>query len=116
MPKKLEDLRNHLFETLDSLRNEEKPMDLDRARTIAEVAQAIINSAKVEVDFLRVTGQKSQSEFLPAAPPLPAPTPALNGGSLRNDGKVKCNQCPETVLPKDLGEHKRTKHAQSGGV
>lgn len=31
-------------------------MELERARAIAEVAQVIINSAKVEVDFLRTGG------------------------------------------------------------
>jgi hypothetical protein len=41
---KLDDLRNHLFETLEALKDEEKPMELDRARTISEVAQTIINT------------------------------------------------------------------------
>jgi len=110
MAKKLEDLRNHLFETLDSLRNEEKPMDLDRARAVAEVAQTIINSAKVEVDFLKVTGQKPEGGFLPAAPSVP---PRLNTAPETHGAKVKCNQCPEMVLPKDLAEHKQTKHPLS---
>lgn len=56
MKNKLEDLRNHLFATLEALQDKEKPMPLDRARAIAEVAQTLINSAKVEVEFLEVTG------------------------------------------------------------
>lgn len=56
MKNKIEDLRNHLFATLEALQDEEKPMDLDRAKVIAEVAQTVINSAKVEVDFAKVTG------------------------------------------------------------
>lgn len=56
MRNKIEDLRNHLFATIESLQDEEKPMDLDRAKAIADVAQVIINSAKVEIDFLNKVG------------------------------------------------------------
>jgi sporulation protein YlmC with PRC-barrel domain len=33
-------------------------MDIDRARAVADVAQVIINSAKVEVEHLKVAGGK----------------------------------------------------------
>lgn len=66
MPKnKIEDLRNHLFATLESLQDEDKPMDIERAKAIADVAQVIVNSAKVEVDFLRTTGREQGSGFIP---------------------------------------------------
>lgn len=53
MPKNtMTDLRNHLFEVMEALKDEEKPMELDRARVVVSVAQALINSAKVEVDFI----------------------------------------------------------------
>lgn len=61
---KLEDLRNHLFETLEALKDEEKPMDVARARAVADVAHAIINSAKLELRFLELKGQEAESEFL----------------------------------------------------
>lgn len=61
---KIEDLRNHLFVTLEALLDEEKPMDIDRAKAIADVAQVIVNSAKVEVDFLRATDRSQGSGFL----------------------------------------------------
>lgn len=63
MPKnKLSDLRNHLFETLEALKDTDKPMDLERARAIGEVAQTIINSAKVEVDLVKaVSGSRPGS-------------------------------------------------------
>lgn len=67
MKNKIEDLRNHLFATLESLRDEDKPMDLERAITIAEVAQVIVNSAKVENDHIKLTG-KLGSGFIPALP------------------------------------------------
>jgi hypothetical protein len=50
------DLRNHLFETLEALKDEEKPMDVARANAISAVAGKIIDSAKVEVAFLKATG------------------------------------------------------------
>jgi len=53
---KIEHLRNHLFETLESLKDEDKPMDLDRARAIADVARVIVDSAKVEVQFMGLIG------------------------------------------------------------
>lgn len=71
MKNKMEDLRDHLFETLESLKDEDKPMDLDRARTIAEVAQTLINSAKVEVDFVKSTGAVTGSGFIPSEPRKP---------------------------------------------
>jgi hypothetical protein len=36
--------------------DEDKPMDLDRAKAIADVSQVIINSAKVEIDFINKVG------------------------------------------------------------
>jgi hypothetical protein len=51
----MNDLRNHLFETLEKLKDDEKP-DLQRAKTIVDVAQTIIDSAKVEVELLSVIG------------------------------------------------------------
>ena len=38
-------------------------MPIERAKSICEIAQIIINSAKVEIDFLRVVGGK-KSEFM----------------------------------------------------
>lgn len=64
MKNKIDDLRNHLFATLEALRDEENPMDLARAREVANVARVIVDSAKVEVEFLNVTGARGTG-FLP---------------------------------------------------
>jgi hypothetical protein len=56
MKNKIEDLRNNLFATIEALMDEDKPMDLDRAKAIADVSQVIINSAKVEIDFINKVG------------------------------------------------------------
>ncbi len=51
----------------------QSPMELNRAKAISSAAQAIINSAKVEVDFLRVTGGLEGSGFIPYEPRKPLP-------------------------------------------
>lgn len=53
---KINDLRDHLFETLEALKDTENPMDLDRARVISGVAQTLVNIAKVEVDLVKAVG------------------------------------------------------------
>jgi hypothetical protein len=63
--KKIDDLREHLFETLAALRDKQTPMDIERAKAIADVSRVIIDSAKVEVDFLKVTGETRSTDFLP---------------------------------------------------
>ncbi|MCE1194080.1 MAG: hypothetical protein LWW96_18185 [Acidovorax sp.] len=50
-------LRKHLLDTLSDLRSRENPMDPHRARAIAEVASVLVDTAKVEVDYLRATNQ-----------------------------------------------------------
>ena len=70
-------LRNHLFDTLDCLKN--KTIDIERAKAICEVSQTIINSAKVEVDFAKVTGKQIGSTFLPAASVLGVTTHRMKG-------------------------------------
>lgn len=71
MKNRIEDLRAHLFSTLSALRDSEKPMEVDRARAIADVAQVIVNSAKVEVDFIRATDAAQNTGFI--APPVDVP-------------------------------------------
>lgn len=57
MKNKIEDLRNHLFEQLERLRDDED-CDLDkeirRSETIVEVAKVIVDSARVENEFLKI--------------------------------------------------------------
>lgn len=75
MKNKIEDLRNHLFATLEDLRDAEKPMDIDRAKAIADVAQVIVNSAKVENDHIKLTGSIGSGfiERVDSAPKLGVP-------------------------------------------
>jgi hypothetical protein len=78
----IDTVRQHLLDQMQALR-EAKPEDvqreLDRARGISELAQVAVNTAKVEVDYLKVTNQ-------PSAPFLEAPPdePYRNGQQLPN--------------------------------
>lgn len=65
--KTLEDVRAALFKTLEALQDPINPMDIERAKAVNEVSQTIINSAKVEVDYMKATG-KPASGFIPSAP------------------------------------------------
>lgn len=73
MPKTLDDLREHLFATLDALRDKDNPMEVDRAKAISLVAAAVIDSAKAEVAYVKATGRDDLS--LPVFVALPAPKP-----------------------------------------
>ncbi|MGN6383696.1 MAG: hypothetical protein ACTHMK_13920 [Dyella sp.] len=85
MKNKIEDLRNHLFATIEGLLDAEKPMDLERAKTVAEVAQVMVNSAKVEVEFLRATDSVRGTGFIPDDAKLVgaprSPLTAIDGGA-----------------------------------
>lgn len=74
MSKTINDLREALFETLQSVKSGE--MDLDRAKSVTDIGQAIINTAKVEVDYIRATGGDAQSKF------IESPAKKLAGTSL----------------------------------
>lgn len=82
MSNKIDDLRKHLFDTLADLRDKQKPMEIDRAKAIAEVATVIVETAKVEVAFIRETGAKG-SGFLPEieAPKGPTQPKLVKSGS-----------------------------------
>jgi len=64
VPNTIENLREVLFFTLEGLRDKTNPMDIERAKAITDVAQTIINSAKVEVDAARVLNTNQQIPFL----------------------------------------------------
>jgi len=66
-------LRDALFATLAAIRD--GSIDLDKAKAINDTAQTIINTAKVEVDFMRHTGAQVASNFVPLAAE-PAKRPA----------------------------------------
>lgn len=82
----IQGLRAELFSTLRALRDPEKPLDIAVAKAVVTVADAIIDSARVEIDMARATQMRAGSGFIPlsetpsmpkpAAAPVPADTPA----------------------------------------
>lgn len=67
MSKTLTDLRAALFETLEGVKA--GTVDLDKARTINELGKTLVDTAKVEVDFLRVTEGDASSFIQPEEAP-----------------------------------------------
>jgi hypothetical protein len=57
-------LRAHLFAALAAVRD--GTLELDKARTVNDIAKTLIDSARVEVDYLRTTGIAAESAFLGA--------------------------------------------------
>lgn len=82
-------VRQSLMDTLADLRNKDKPMEIDRARAIAEVATVLVNSARVENEYLKITGQ-DRSNFLETAPDQVLGIP-------RSDGPAAHNPFPTVV-------------------
>ena len=67
----LQDLRDHLFATLESLADTEKPGDIERAKAICQVSQSIIDTARVEIKYIEVAGggeERAKKFFAPELP------------------------------------------------
>ena len=64
------EVRRIMMEQLRALRNADKNSindELSRSKAVSELSQTLINSAKVEIDYLKETGQQ-QSKFLELPP------------------------------------------------
>lgn len=66
MSKTAADLRERLFAAIDGVRD--GSTTIEQARTIGELSQVVVNLAKVEVDYARVTDTQP-SRFLTPEPP-----------------------------------------------
>lgn len=66
----INDLRETLFDTLNGIKS--GAIDLDKARAINEVSKTIIDTAKVEVDYLKVNNG-GESPFIEASQQQPLP-------------------------------------------
>jgi len=65
----MNDLRDHLFASLERLDNDELTpeqlaAEVEKAQAVSNVANAIIQSAKTEVDFMKTTGMIASSSNL----------------------------------------------------
>lgn len=82
MARNIETLREHLFDALDSLKA--GTMDTDKAKAVSDLAQTIINTAKVEVDFMRARGSDHGTGFVPEAIEGPPGAPRLVRGKAQS--------------------------------
>jgi uncharacterized damage-inducible protein DinB len=64
MGKKIEDLRDTLFETIELLKTNK--IEVDKAKAIQSIAQTIVNSAQVEVDYLSQINATAGTGFIDA--------------------------------------------------
>lgn len=55
-------LRDIMFSTLRGI--QDGSVDVDKAKAINDTAQTIINTAKVEVEFLKATGSPASTGFI----------------------------------------------------
>lgn len=84
----IDQVRQALMATLQDLRDREKPMDIERAKAVAAVAGVLVDTAKVENEYLKITGQ-DRSNFLEQPPDDLA--------SMRLDGPAAHNPFPTSV-------------------
>jgi hypothetical protein len=66
---KINDLRDHLFSALERLDNDELTMEelnkeVEKAQAVAQIGSVIIQSAKIEIDYLKATGMIESSSEL----------------------------------------------------
>jgi hypothetical protein len=65
---KIEDLRNLLFEQIEKLMDNDCNIDIEvmKSKSITSLAAVIIESAKVEIDFIRIHGNEGTGTgFIP---------------------------------------------------
>ena len=70
MKNDVSELRGILFDTLRGLKNKEEALNIERVRLVVDTAQAITATAKVEVDFMKVSGAAVDSEFIGIGPAI----------------------------------------------
>lgn len=76
-------VRQCLLDTLTDLRSRENPMDIERAKAVAKVAGVLVDTAKVENEYLKITGQ-DRSNFLETAPESAPRIPHSDGPTAHN--------------------------------
>ncbi len=82
----ISDLRKHLFDAIQGVRD--GSMDVDKAKTVAELSKVVVESAKVEVDFMKAGGIEQGTGFITEkeVPQLPG-APRLVKGSAQSGSR-----------------------------
>lgn len=77
--KTISDLREALFDTLQKVKD--GTIDLDKARAVNDLGKTLIDSAKVEIDYLRTTGG-IESSFIEPKIGTPCLPDAVTGSTV----------------------------------
>ncbi|MVT36806.1 hypothetical protein GO497_02990 [Acidovorax citrulli] len=95
--KNIDHLRETLFRQLDNLVDQDKPVDLDRARLVCDTSRLLIEMSKVEVEYARVVQGAITLPFIEqqegseerAHPELPPRRPEPIRPCLRRTGRSR---------------------------
>jgi hypothetical protein len=68
MARTIEDLRELLFDTIKGVKD--GSLEIERAKVISELSQVVVNSARAEVEYTKLTGYKGSFLEKPAKLPL----------------------------------------------
>ena len=85
----IDQVRQSLLDTLADLRNRDQPMDIERAKAVAQVASVLVDTAKVENEYLKLSGQDRSAFLEPSDSALDVP---------RIDGPAAHNPFPTSVV------------------
>lgn len=80
----IDTVRSALLDTLADLRDKKNPMDIARAKAVAEVAGVLVDTARVENEYMKLTKQ-NYSPFLDQPKEIPtahSPFPVSHRRSL----------------------------------
>lgn len=70
MKNTINDLRNHLFAQIEKITDaeneEQRKKALEEGHVLGELAKVIVDSAKVEVAYLKKLGKNAGSKFIPS--------------------------------------------------
>lgn len=56
MARNIDDLRELLFDTIQGVKDGK--LDIEKAKVISELSQVVVNSARAEVEYTKLTGHK----------------------------------------------------------
>lgn len=105
-------LREHLFAALQGVKD--KTLDLDQARAINELGKTLVDTAKVEVDYLKVTGG-GESQFIDTAVGDDNLPPGITGRTVHRLKGQGMSQSPRSSgMPKAVAKDAGIRHGQGG--
>lgn len=64
MKNKIQDLRNHLFAALEELQDPDSTVPVEKILATANIGAVIVNTAKLELQYLKHFNSEKPSEFI----------------------------------------------------